>query len=108
VAQRHDKHAVIPQTQTPPRLERELAFILTLAGIVLIGAAFGIFIDIRTGSGWDIPSNFRLPVAFGFAGLGFLCIYFDLRHWWQTKNYLALAAYPIGCLLLIFFFASQM
>jgi hypothetical protein len=91
-----------------PESERNLAFILTFAGIVLIGTAFGVFTELRTGSGWEIPSSLRLPIAFACAAMGSLSIFIDLRHWWQTKNYLALAVYPGLAILVIFIVVRQL
>ena len=56
-------------------------------GLVLLLAAFGVFIDLRTGSGWDVPSGLRLPIAFALAVAGVLCIWSDLRDFWGSKNY---------------------
>jgi hypothetical protein len=84
-----------------------LAFILTFAGIALLLTAFGIFIGLQIGSGWEIPSSLRLPIALSLAVAGIFCIFADLRHWWRAKNYLALAAYPILGLLVILVVVRQ-
>ena len=62
-------------------------YIFTGIGICLLLIAFGVFIDLRTGSGWDIPSGLRLPVAFALAVAGILFISSDLREFWGAKNY---------------------
>ena len=84
-----------------------MAFILSIAGTCLLLTAYGIFMDLRIGSGWDIPSGVRLPIAFGLAVAGIICIYWDLQHWWSEKNYLALAVYPGLVLLVIYIVVRQ-
>lgn len=84
-----------------------MAFIITIAGICLILAAVGIFTNLRIGSGWDVPAGLRLPIAIGLAVAGVLCIAYDLRRWWQERNYLALSAYPGLVLLVLYIVLSQ-
>lgn len=61
-------------------------FIFTYIGICLVLIAFGVFIDFRIGSGWDMPSGLRLPAAFALTVAGVLLIWSDLREFWQPKN----------------------
>ncbi len=58
----------------------------TYIGFCLLLIAVGVFLDIRTGSGWDIPSSLRLPIAFAFAAAGILLIWSDLQGLWRGKN----------------------
>jgi hypothetical protein len=61
-------------------------FIFTFIGVCLVLTAFGVFIDLRIGSGWDIPSGLRLPATFALATAGILFIWSDLREFWRPKS----------------------